>query len=365
MIRRKRKAQEGELVEEPVVKIVIMDQEAFERAVRVGAATDNEVGFYMIGIIRDHEAFVYDIIEFPYSEKSPTLIASDPAKVARVFSIIPLGLTVIGIMHKHPDTIGSTFSSIDAKTFVEWAREGVHAHVIFSKNGRDVSAYTVVKNKIVKIDFVTKKNLVDELRIGYIPISTRIPFLYHSEDTFVSLITRLEKGLTHSVLKEISPLKPTNAKIFEKVPKSNALEFEKRSRILVAPRKGLLVYEFIFPQEKKFGEVKEEIIKVLGLTTNSVFICEGALVDDKTILRELHGKIIRVQQPVEKIVEELIEARIRKLEQTILSTLKDYLSKAIEEEVKQLRKIIKKELKKEVKKIVKEALREVNATNKK
>jgi len=330
----------------PSVDKVIMDTKAFEKAIRVGYETDTEVGFYMIGLIRNKEAIVYDLIEFPYSEKTPVSIASDPYKVARIFSIVPLGLSIIGIMHKHPDTIGSSYSSVDAETFLRWAGDGVHAHVIFAKGGKDVSAYTVANNEIVKIDFQVADSLADKLRFSYVEITTRIPFFYHVEDTVASLLSRLEGGLPYAIMKEVTPVRVKNAKIFHKLADISRLEFERRARFLVLIDEKGVGYEFIFPTDKRFGDVKKEIMEVLRLPGNVIFLCNNEVINDEISLEQINGKVIHTRKPLEEFIRELILEEVKKLKEELLGEIHNYSLKELEARLNKIEKKLLRELKK-------------------
>ena len=129
---------------------VVLPETLFEMAVERGRKTRGEVGFFMIGLVRKEAAYIYDLVEFDYEERSPVLIRSGFDRKLRLVGALPLGLRLIGNMHKHPST--PIPSCIDEEMFLKYARGGgQHAFVIYTVEPEEARAFTVRDGRVVEI----------------------------------------------------------------------------------------------------------------------------------------------------------------------------------------------------------------------
>ena len=129
---------------------VVLPEPLFKMAVRRGRATHAEVGFFMIGLVRRDVAYIYDLVEFDYEEKSPVLVRSGLDRKLRLVGALPIGLRLIGNMHKH---LGAPIPSrVDEDMFLKYARGGgQHAFVIYTVDPEDARAFTVRDGRVIEI----------------------------------------------------------------------------------------------------------------------------------------------------------------------------------------------------------------------
>ena len=145
----------------PGISKVVLPEELFHMAVRRGLETPTEVGFFMVGLVRKGVAYIYDLVEFDYEEKSHVLVRSGVERKLKLVGALPLGLRLIGNMHKHPGT--PTPSWIDREMFLKYASGGgQHAFVIYTVRPVEARAYTVRDGRIVEVDCEIRELEEDE-----------------------------------------------------------------------------------------------------------------------------------------------------------------------------------------------------------
>lgn len=74
---------------------------------------EEERGVYLVGSIYGGNALVYEIFEVSYLEHSPVHLISDPTSKLLLENSLPPGLSILGIIHNHPRSIGAKLSLID------------------------------------------------------------------------------------------------------------------------------------------------------------------------------------------------------------------------------------------------------------
>ena len=110
------------------IEKVVLPRFLYKYALERGKDTSSEVGFYIIGLIRGKVAYCYDLIEFDYYEQSSTYLETNFAKDFRLRAGLPIGMEILGNMHKHPGQMLS-YSSTDERTFRRYARDTKNRNV--------------------------------------------------------------------------------------------------------------------------------------------------------------------------------------------------------------------------------------------
>lgn len=292
---------------------LIIDDKAFSFIVERSKATNTEIGFYMIGIMRENTGYVYDVIEFPYLDKTPVLISSDPNKLGKILAALPLGLRIIGTLHKHPESLGTKYSSIDESTYINWSSAGFFIHAIISHNGSKIAAYAVINKKIRKAHVEIRDLSNERLYSAVINIPLKLRIFYHPDENTLSLLNRLERSIIVSVAKRLLPLKLDKIPLERKVGQLDSIEIQDKAVIYVVPeRHTYFPYEFFYPANLRFGDVKSEIIALLSLSKDADFFTQYGKVHDAMKLSELNGKIIYPAKSLEKLIEELVRKEVEK-----------------------------------------------------
>lgn len=298
------------------VKRVVLNEPAFERVRRRVRSEQSEAGFYMIGLIQGGEALAYDFIEFPYSERSATFVASNPHIAGRVFVVTPPGLRVLGTLHSHP---GSTQpSGIDKECWLSWGRCGIYVHVITDYSAEELAAYTVVDSKVVKID-VEVRDLSDSLRSALLVVPLVFRFYYHKDSSPLEIRQALERALLKEVMKAFIPVRVAM--------EGDRLELRRNVFFYVVTDERLpFAYEFVAEENASFGSVRRTISEALGLPEDVEFFLGDRLVTDDVPVRALAGQVICTKATMMRVLErrlkELIREELAKLKEEIMQELR-------------------------------------------
>ena len=195
--------------EGPAIQEVVVERSAFELAIQRGLEEPTEVAFFMVGLIRKGVAYVYDLVEFDYKERTAVSIRSGTERKARIGSMLPIGLQLIGNIHKHPSEIGPVPSWQDREMFLSYARAGgAHAFIIYTVEPVEARAYTVHDEQVVEIGLEVRELREDERLISFqllIPVNVRI--CVQKGTSLLELRALLSSKLPTEVEKQISPLK--------------------------------------------------------------------------------------------------------------------------------------------------------------
>jgi hypothetical protein len=148
----------------PFVKEVVLPPEVYNHALHRGYQTYQEVGFYLIGLFKKGICYVYDLVEFEYSEQSGGFIESDMARFFRVKTGIPMGLRIVGHLHKHPGF--TSYSATDKQNFLRYGHSNpLNVFLIFMVEPHNkISGYTATAEKIFNIT-VTIRELTSEEKL--------------------------------------------------------------------------------------------------------------------------------------------------------------------------------------------------------
>jgi len=187
----------------PVSKVVV-EERAFEMAIERGRAEPAEVGFFMIGLLRGDVAYVYDLVEFEYEEKSPTFIRSGAERKAMLVGMLPLGLRLMGMMHKHPSSIGARPSLTDERTFMKYAEDGIYVFIIYTVEPLEARAYTVHEGRVVEIGFEARGLREEEELISLqLTMMVNVRVCVQKGTTLFELKNLLSTRLPYEVEKQI------------------------------------------------------------------------------------------------------------------------------------------------------------------
>lgn len=322
--------EENDEEEEPYLRKILIDREIFEKALQRGKEEETEIGFYMVGLITNRIAYVYDVLEFPYLERTGASVASNPENLGTLFSAVPAGLEVVGLMHKHPEGIGPSYSSIDKKTFLKWSKTGEKGHLIFS--GENIEAYTVKDGEVREIEFKVKD--LKELSPLTLEFPMRMKLFVPAKSRVLDVTQTLEKEITSETLKRFSPVKFKGKKIMEEVGKKDTLDTVERKVLhVMSPNQEQFTYRFFVSTGETFGEVKKKILSTLSLPPHTEFYTEEARILDKTPITELTGRIIYPRESIREIIAHQISKE--RLKETIKGLTKQV--EGIQSELEELK----------------------------
>lgn len=135
----------------PAVKEIILPPSLYQHALRRGYQTYNEVGFYLIGLFKNQVCYIHDLLEFDYSEQSGGFIESGMARYVRLKAGLPLGLHIVGHMHKHPGF--TQFSATDKRNFLRYGNANpLNAFLIYIVDPHEeIRGYTATAERIFPV----------------------------------------------------------------------------------------------------------------------------------------------------------------------------------------------------------------------
>ncbi|MHA1376812.1 MAG: hypothetical protein ACTSRG_00340 [Candidatus Helarchaeota archaeon] len=340
--------------DKPFIEKVILPKFLYKLAIARGKETISEVGFYIVGLIRRKIAYCYDLIEFDYFEQGPTYLETNFAKDFRLRTGLPIGLEILGNMHKHPGRMLS-YSSTDKRTFTRYARDTQNRNVfiIYVVDPDDLQAYTATEDDIFKIDFEIRNLTKEEQLKTYhftIPISFQVcgPKNSKIQDLRFEFISKA----AHEVAKCLS--RPIFLEDFREIPDSELLinvpEIEVVPYVPIDIKLGQnyrLAYRFYLPANAKIKELHEKLVKDFKISPTMRLFLKDEKIDDEVKLSILVGKIIDLKE--KQILEmdyrsgmiEEIEDKINTLKRDLEKiTAKDQNLKKIEDELIKIYKFL-------------------------
>lgn len=191
--------------EKPIVDKIILPTDLWLKALEVGRETYNEVGFYLIGLFRSKTCYIYDLIEFDYEEQSGAFIETGIKRAARLRAGLPLGLKIVGNMHKHPGFL--SYSGTDRRDYLRYGRgNSQNAFLIYIVDPYDgIAGYTATQDDIYKVD-VEIRELEDDEKLINKSITLKIDFKIISQksDKIKNLKFDLIDQLSSEILKNYS-----------------------------------------------------------------------------------------------------------------------------------------------------------------
>jgi hypothetical protein len=145
----------------PFIKEIILPTALYKVVLRRGYQTHKEVGFYLIGLFKRGVCYVYDLIEFDYSEQNGGFIEGNMSRYIRLKAGLPLGLRIVGHMHKHPGF--TQYSATDKQNFLRYGHANpLNAFLIYIVEPYEkISGYSATATKIFSVK-VTVRDLTSE-----------------------------------------------------------------------------------------------------------------------------------------------------------------------------------------------------------
>ena len=298
--------------EGPSIDKVVLPEPLFNMAVERGRETTAEVGFFTIGLVRKRTAFIYDLVEFDYDEKSPVLIRSGVERKLRLVGALPLGLRLIGNMHKHPGTPSP--SLIDEEMFLKYARGGgLHAFIIYTVEPAEARAFTVEGEHVVEVNCEIRELREEEKLFSIrlkLPLDIRVCFPRNTSLFELKLLLanalclelRRQVGLPRIYVGE------REASDMAELVEASLADVRPYSPVDVeASWSSGLFYRF-YIDELEEGELRESIKKALG---DDVNILEEAFHEGVKLLRVQRRGIAGGEGVLEGLADEGGDKRTR------------------------------------------------------
>ncbi|MHA1266195.1 MAG: hypothetical protein ACTSRS_13260 [Candidatus Helarchaeota archaeon] len=189
----------------PLVKEIILPPSLFQHAIRRGYETYKEVGFYLIGLFKKGVCYIHDIIEFDYSEQSGGFIESGMARYVRLKAGLPLGLQIVGHMHKHPGF--TQYSATDKRNFLRYGNANLlNAFLIYIvEPSEEIRGYTATSEKIYPVD-VNIRDLTpeEELLEKKIRVQFNTKIVLPKSSTYSDLYYLFSERISSEALKHFS-----------------------------------------------------------------------------------------------------------------------------------------------------------------
>ncbi|MDD1779088.1 MAG: hypothetical protein LUQ65_13055 [Candidatus Helarchaeota archaeon] len=216
----------------PFVKEVVLPPAVYNHALHRGYQTYQEVGFYLIGLFKKGICYVYDLVEFEYSEQSGGFIESDMARFFRVKTGIPMGLRIVGHLHKHPGF--TSYSTTDRQNFLRYGHSNpLNVFLIYMVEPHNkISGYTATAERIFNVTVTIRELTSEEMLMEKdlkIEFKTKVLVPQNSEDADIARI--FAENIGSETLKYLS--RPTIQ------PQEKAEAGSSKSTIEVTPRKAV------------------------------------------------------------------------------------------------------------------------------
>ena len=265
----KRRLDEYEEDDRPFVKEIVLPTTLYKFAIKRGNETYKEVGFYLIGLFKNSTCIIHDLIEFQYSEQSGGFIESNMTRYIRLKAGLPLGLKIVGHMHKHPGF--TEYSSTDKRNFLQYGNANpLNAFLIYIVDPyKDIRGYTATTHKIFPVEVKIRDLTEDELLLEKdIKIEFTTKIMLPKSSDFADLSRTFSENISSDSLKFIS--RPTIQINGESSEKSNKITPD--SNILIKPRIAVEIEDIgknkslryrLFMEENDTISDLEEVLKQL------------------------------------------------------------------------------------------------------
>ncbi|MFX1451624.1 MAG: hypothetical protein ACFFCM_12315 [Promethearchaeota archaeon] len=287
----------------PLIEKVILPSFLYKYAIERGQKTVSEVGFYIIGLIRGKIAYCYDLIEFDYYEQSPTYVETNFAKDFRLRAGLPIGLEILGNMHKHPGRMLS-YSNTDKETFVKYARDADNRNVfiIYVLNPDELKAYNATNDKVYKID-IEIRNLKREERLKTYHFTIPINFQVCGPKNSKIQDLRFEfiNNAPHEVGKCLS--RPIFLNNYQEIPDKELLkEFDEIELIPFVPidiklgQNYNIAYRFFLPANANIQDLYDKLTKDFKISPTLELYIEDRELSKKIKLSEIVGNTLELRE---------------------------------------------------------------------
>ena len=218
--------------EGPFVKEIVLPTSLYDFALHRGYQTYDEVGFYLIGLFKKSVCYVHDLIEFEYSEQSGGFIESDLTRFFRLETGIPLGLRILGHLHKHPGF--TNYSNTDKQNFLRYGHSNpLNAFLIYMVEPHNkISGYTATAEKVFPIKVTIRELSSEEMLLEKdLKIEFKTKILLPQNSNYSDFTRVFSENISSETLKFLS--RPT---IQTEVEKS---QITHEADINIIPRKAV------------------------------------------------------------------------------------------------------------------------------
>ncbi|MBS7269323.1 MAG: hypothetical protein KIH10_10875 [Candidatus Freyarchaeota archaeon] len=339
----------------PEIVKVCIDRDLFNRALKRGFDTENEVAYFTVGFIKDRVAYICDLFEFDYQEQSGAHVKSDYVKKSIIGSSLPIGLDLIGNMHKHPRSIGTSYSSIDEENWLEYSTRGKPcAFIIYTTDPVALSGYTVSNGEIVKIGCEVKEFSREEKpRALSFTLPVNVNICCSGDTKLFEIVSRFRDQISRNTLNYISPKFTSKGVEIE-----GSLLLKDVADLKIEPlypvdiavgMNSSIAYRFYFTGDTKLREIQERIVEIYGFD-DFEFYHNGKAIHEDTPIKELNDRVLipgksevkKLKAKIEEIASnfEQVNLGLKELEQ-IKSGI-SVLSRRVEENEEQIEEIKKR-----------------------
>ncbi len=294
---------EEEYEEKPFVKEIVMPPYLYKRALQRGYQTYKEVGFYLVGIFKKGVCFIFDLVEFDYSEQSGGFIESEMARYLRLKAGLPLGIQIVGHIHKHPGF--TSYSAMDKGNFLQYGRASpLNAFLIYIVDPHEeVKGYTATAREIfpVKVtirDFTPEENLIEkEIKIEFI---TKVVLPKNTNVSDFRLL--FSENISSESLKFLS--RPTVQ--VDGLLVDETYEIQENSKIEIIPRKAIAIenvanntglqYRVFMEEQETIADLEKALKQLINLPQEKgyeiIFYESGRKLQRDTKLKDIKAPLV-------------------------------------------------------------------------
>ena len=263
---------DSEAENRPFVKEIILPPTLYKHVLRRGYETYKEVGFYLIGLFRNGICYIHDLIEFDYSEQSGGFIESGMARYVRLKAGLPLGIQIVGHMHKHPGF--TQYSATDRRNFLKYGHANpLNAFLIYIvEPSEEVRGYTASAQEVFPVEVTIRDLTPDEQLLEKelkIEFTTKVLLPKNANYTDFRLI--FSENIGSESLKFLSrPSIQVNGKPVEKTG-----IISEKSNIDIIPRKAIeiedvanntrLRYRVFMEEEETIADLEKTLKQLTNL----------------------------------------------------------------------------------------------------
>lgn len=343
---------------EPFVKEIVLPPTLYKHALRRGYETYKEVGFYLIGLFKKGVCYIHDLIEFEYSEQSGGFIESGMARYMRLKAGLPLGLRIIGHMHKHPGF--TQYSDTDKRNFLKYGYANpLNAFLIYIVEPKEkISGYTATAEKIFPVNVSIRELTPDEqLLEKEIKVKFTTKVLIPKNSTYSDFRMLFSEKVSSESLKFLS--RPS-IQVKGNVAEKNSI-ISKNSKIEVVPRKVIeiedvtnnpdLRYRLFMDERETIADLEKSLKQLTNRPKEKgyevVFYEKGRKLTRATKLKVIKHPLVwsleksvllPIFQNFHKFWEEIIEILQQKESEKIQKALEDSETEVISQHSSNLSK---------------------------
>lgn len=275
-----------------------------------GYETYQEVGFYLIGLFKKGVCYVHDLIEFEYSEQSGGFIESGMARYVRLKAGLPLGLQIIGHMHKHPGF--TEYSATDKRNFLRYGHSNpLNAFLIYIVDPSEkIRGYTATAEKIFPIKITIRDLTPDETLLEKeIEVEFKTKVLLPKNSTYSDFHFLFSEKISSESLKFLSrPSIQADDK-----PTQRDSHISAAAKIKVTPRRAIEVedignnsnlrYRILMDENETVADLGKNIKQLISLPQEKgievIFLEAGRKLPRSTKIKDIQQPLVwNVEQSV-------------------------------------------------------------------